>query len=122
MSALQPLYHQYRSLDQVFVVKIKNDSNLAIKIFDVTRKCLHKQVIPFQALEVASIEQLFANTSILSLLENLVQKQLLPKEHFPTGQRKLIQEDCLEAIDHAIQQFKPKVITENREMEQFTCP
>ena len=122
MISLNPLYYQYRSFDHLYVLKAKSPDSLAVKVFDVAKKCLHKQVIPLQALEATSIEQLFKKTDIPSLVETLVQQQLLPREHFPIEQMQITSETCAEALDHAIEQFKPKVFIEPREMQQFSCP
>jgi len=122
MTTLNPVYYQYRGFDNLYVFKVKSDESLVVKIFDVSQRCLLKRAFFTQDLEVASMKQIFSKADLPTFLETLVQKGLLSREHFSASQRKVRQEDCLQAMTQAIQQFKPKVFIESREMEGFSCP
>ncbi len=122
MATLNPVYYQYRSFDNLYVFKVHSDESLVVKIFDVSQKCLLKRDFSTQDLQVASMKQIFSKADLPTFLETLVQKGLLPREHFSASQGQVRQEDCLQAMTQAIQQYKPKVFIERREMEGFSCP
>ena len=122
MATLNSVYYQYRSFDNLYVFKVHSAESLVVKIFDLSQRRLFKRAFSNQALQGASIKQVSQKTDFPAFLETLVQKGLLPRKHFSVSQREVRQEDCLQEAAQAIQQFKPKILTESQEMEGFSCP
>jgi len=122
MGSVNPVYYQYRSFENLYVVKVRSEQSVAVKIFDVSQKRLFNQNFSSQELGAESVEHIFAKGDFPKLLETLVQQGVLPRSHFSVSQRQVGQEECLQAVTQAIQQFKPRVLLESREMERFCCP
>ena len=122
MDTLNPIYHQYRSFDLLYLFKIKGEDRLVLKVFTISQKCLFKRVILTQDIKSFDIKQALEKNDFHPFLETLIQKQLLPREHFPAPPIQTNLKDCLEATSQIIQKYKPKVLLEGREIEKFSCP
>ncbi len=109
---------QCRTLTHTYLFKIKTESSLTLKIYDLSQKCISKTTFSFSQLELASKDQ-FSLSDPSMLLEKIRQKNLIPSESIPSIPTA---EECLKDIEQIILQVKPKILFESKELEKFTCP
>jgi hypothetical protein len=115
MTTLSPIREQFRSFEHVFLLKEK-EKEYTLKIFDVSQKILLKKSFPKEQIDLSSVEKTSAIIPIF--LENLIQNNLLPLEYSLKPKE---MQDYKQTFSGIIQQFKPKVIVESKELDKFTC-
>ena len=122
MSSLNAVRYQYRTFESTCLFKVKSEGDISLKILDLSQKCLFKKTFSSKKVSFSGIEELLAKGNFTSVLERLVEKSLLPKKHLVPSSAKVTQETCEKVLDQIIEQFKPKVFVERKEIEGFTCP
>ena len=125
MRALSCSRYQCRTFDTTYVFKVKNSEeklSLTLKILDISQKCLFKKTFLSQDLSLSGFEQLAKLGDFAPVLESLVKRDLLPKEHLIPRPRKVTQETCEKELEQTIEKFKRKICRDGKEMEGFTCP
>ena len=122
MSILNHVQYQCRTFESIYLFKVKNEGELTLKVLDLSQKCLFKRAFSSQDLDLLRIDQILAKGNFATVLEKLVEKHLLPEEHRLPIPKEVTQKACEKVLQQAIDQFKPKVFVERREIEGFSCP
>jgi len=122
MSILNSVQYQCRTFESIYLFQVKNEGDLTLKILDLSQKCLFKRAFSSQDLGLLRVDQILAKGNFTTVLEKLVEKQLLPEEHRLPVPKEVTQKACEKVLQQAIDQFKPKVFVERREIEGFSCP
>lgn len=120
--SLIPYDYQYRSFESTYLFKAKNEDEISLKILDLSQKCLFKKKFSSQDLSLLVINQLLEKGHFIDALERLVDKNLLPQKYLTSKRRKVTKKTCEKLLDQMIEQFKPRVFVESKEIEKFTCP
>ena len=81
MNAIKPSTYQCSHFDYLYRVNIKEENTLVVKVFNVSKECLHKKVIPIQDIMDFDVIHAFKKSDFISILGLLVQKSLLPQKY-----------------------------------------
>lgn len=122
MSLVNSIRYQYRTFESTYLFKVKNEGEVSLKILDLFQKCFFKKTFSSKEISFLNIEYFLAKGNFTPVLERLVEKSLLPKKHLLPRSIKITQKTCEQVFDQVIDQFKPKVFVERKEIEGFTCP
>ena len=49
--SMYPIYYQYRSIDKLYIIKVKQDQSITLKVLDVFKKCFFKPRFSKEALQ-----------------------------------------------------------------------
>jgi hypothetical protein len=116
-------YRQYRNFDRLYLLKVKKNDDLKLKIFNLSQKCLFKKTFSVKNLKRIDIYQLlFTKKDYSMFLEALVQKKMLDCQYFPSIKQSISRQNYLQMAKKAIRQFKPKVFVEPEGLKDFCCP
>lgn len=111
MSALKPVTYQCHFPDLTCWLTVE-DQQLTLKIFDLSKKCIHDQTFPLKDLSLSNVEQLLVQGKFARILAQTVKKQLLPQKTLTPTCTEVTRETCQKAFDYAIKQFSPSAILE----------
>lgn len=110
---------QWRTQTHLYVFKAESDLTLQVKVYDASQTRILKKALSTEVLGIPNVKQALSDPS--ALFETIFQKKLLLIDP-PSSPSVSILEECLTDIEKIIAQLQPKVLFENKELEEFTCP
>ena len=119
MVSFHPIYAQYRTLDQTFLLKAKKDQSLCIKIYNLTKERIFKTRLSVAETGISNPHAALANESSFAIIDKLVQRNLTLSDLLLL---EVSLESCLQDIEKLIHDIRQNLVFKNAEIRKFTCP
>ena len=118
-TASSSTHYQYRSLEQVYLLKLKEDQYLTLKIYDLSQNCLYKEKFMADRVDLCNSSKQLTDHKYTLVLESMLRgkESLLPKvKQFTTSKK------CLRKLQNLAREMTSKIALPSKELEKYICP